>query len=42
MALEKSDIAYKEQLRAIEYEQSLKEIEENIKQLEIKGRKNRS
>ena len=45
MALEKSDIAYKkykEQQRAIEYEQSLKEIEEDIKQLEIKGRKNRS
>jgi hypothetical protein len=45
MALEKSDIAYKkykEQLKSIEYEQSLKEIEEDIKQLEIKGRKNRS
>ena len=45
MALEKSNIAYKkykEQQRAIEYELSLKEIEEDIKQLEIKGRKNRS
>ncbi len=45
MALEKSEIEYKkyrEQQRSIEYEQSLKEIEEDIKQLENKGRKNKS
>ncbi len=45
MALEKSNLEYnkyKEQQRITEYEQSLKEIEEDIKQLEIKGRKNRS